>query len=396
MRLEWVRIDDPRFENGYVDVEFGGLTAVWGPNDAGKSTLLRAVHDALARETGRALDADPDSAATLSTIALSLTRPEADLLASFATDDLAERGRAEINVLNDWVQVTLHGEGWAQREAREHLHTRKMLRPWLDLCLAATDLAPATQEQIATHIERHRVVMLTPASAGGWHGGWAVRSDAEFLESANGSLEPWVHFLSAFIGPAVGSDGFPAPVAAPLEWTDLTSRLLARCGEAGEAFHYNVNGRTRWPVADGGLAADTEWDTADGYASRFLALALAAATRRAPPFVSGEYQLGSEGLGPADEAARLTVSRPGGLPFPVDRLAEGFQLWLQLAVQDTVEVIDTAADAFSRFEGVRPRSRSLCQILPTRWSKRTQERTRSIRGCPRWATSRGSGRPLAE
>src|SRR4051794_14772314 len=72
MRLLSTRLTDERFAGGTAELEFSQLTALWGPNDAGKTTLLFRVHDVLAWLTGRR----PTSYGTQSRSAVSSSNSE--------------------------------------------------------------------------------------------------------------------------------------------------------------------------------------------------------------------------------------------------------------------------------------------------------------------------------
>src|SRR3954469_10065438 len=54
VRLLSMRLRDERFAEGNAVLDFANLSALWGPNDAGKTTVLLCVHDVLGWLTGRA------------------------------------------------------------------------------------------------------------------------------------------------------------------------------------------------------------------------------------------------------------------------------------------------------------------------------------------------------
>jgi hypothetical protein len=93
---------------------------VWGLKDAGKSTLLRLIHDTLAWLTGRASPLDPGMPLCVSAAAIELTRAEADEFAAFIADDIYGRYEGvELPVMGESVIVSFRGPEPERRAARE-------------------------------------------------------------------------------------------------------------------------------------------------------------------------------------------------------------------------------------------------------------------------------------
>ncbi len=233
MRLRSLELVDELFAGGRVELEFGGVTALWGPNDAGKTTLLVRVHDALAWVTGRAPELLPDALA-IGAVVLELSPSEADRIAAVAVEDFAVSDRP-LWIFNGTAQIALSTPDAAHRAVREDRTTGRLYEPWIRLCASLPNIDAVARARLTEALLKHRALLLraTGAEEPSWRAYWAVpRALLEELEIQAPDSEAWVGVIQATDRPVVGA-ALPTPIAAPGEWTRLATWFVTSAVRLG-------------------------------------------------------------------------------------------------------------------------------------------------------------------
>ena len=333
--LRWLELQSVHLtgdDDGFAQMHFGDVTALWGKNDAGKSTVLRSVDDALGwfsrdRPAG---DADLSDGLTTRRMALAVEPWQAERLAEMARSDLeASDGGARVQVLGRAVEVRLDDdtrEAWAVRNARE------IFPAWLTLFMSQAGLEPAVCKELLRQAVESPTLILLGRGDRQWQAWFAVRGPLPADPSA------WVPIAPAAWYP-VGNEIFPVAIRAPADWRELAELFLARSQQ----------------MADAMLAVPGEWLQDAQVDSAMLAAQCRSvleelANLRLPSFISSRYRLSFSIC--EDETPALWARRTdGGDPFPATRLAQGFHLWVQLALRDTSERARGLAEGFRRSTG---------------------------------------------
>ena len=93
--------------------------------------------------------------------------------------------------------------------------------------------------------------------------------------------------------------------------------------------------------------------TPEAAAAEAVAALLSYAERRMPRFVTDHYKVSATYKANGDVA--LFGTRGDGRPFPIARLAQGFHLWVQLALVAVADMADRCAREFPRFDDFQDR-----------------------------------------
>src|SRR3954452_13664066 len=158
MRLLSMHLGDERFAGGTAQLEFSQLTALWGPNDAGKTTLLFRVHDVLAWLTGRRPNLVRD-AIQVGGLVVELGAGEADRFALEAARDLDERSPRSLRVGDGEVSVSMALPS-AARDALDRVLREggRALGPWLEFCLSHVTLEEQHRRTLREAVLRRPVL----------------------------------------------------------------------------------------------------------------------------------------------------------------------------------------------------------------------------------------------
>lgn len=337
MRVTNVEIEGGRFA-GRQTLRLGQVTALWGVNDAGKSTTLATLALLLGGDDARAgevcgvlLEADAD---------------EADELATRAINGVLEDG-ARFEVAGREAELT--AEDFAGFDPEESGEAGMALRTWLDASLQAMGASDNEERwRLAEALADARKLCLVldeeDAYVGAtWRAWWGLGLGA--VEAELGSLLRCLGVARSLpdgeSGPAVvpaaidtvESTDWPNPVIVPISWSTIEREL----GNVGRA------------LAELALAQaeDERLDhLADDEATERVLDCLASyAETRMPEFVRRSYRFSATSR---TGEPRVLVSRRDDedATFPVASLAEGYHLWVQLAL---VQVIDVARRCVDRY-----------------------------------------------
>jgi hypothetical protein len=157
-------------------LDFASLSALWGPNDAGKTTVLLRMHDVLAWLTGRAPNLVEDAVA-VADIVVELTPREAERFAVEAARDLDERSPQPLYVGDRVASVSMAQPSRERDAVVRALRTGEpALLPWIDLCLAYTALEDGQRHALSEALSQRHVLRLAADGAGQrtWTAQWAV------------------------------------------------------------------------------------------------------------------------------------------------------------------------------------------------------------------------------
>jgi hypothetical protein len=338
MRIVGVDLGGEPFA-GAQGLDLARITTMWGANDAGKSTTLRAT----ARSFGRSLH---ESRPCLG-IRVQMDPDLGGELAARAFEQLAIDGSYAF-VLGD-RQVLLscvEADAGLLTAARDAAEERDALEEWLALCLDAAGLTlEHARGQVARSLADALLLVLVPAGqyldgTPGWELWWGLTDgkeadDVDALLSEFGVDQVNRHMGTRILVPAalepLGSTVLPIPVGAPLQWAELEQRLEGAS-------------RALADVADAWLAATWETRLVDvrTAAERVLTAIITSVGQHLPPFIASRYALAASV--DDDGHSRLQVSRRAdGMTFPIAVLAEGFHLWVQVAVLASTDAAERCA-----------------------------------------------------
>lgn len=411
MRLVSVGIEGGDFE-GRQTLRLEPVSALWGLNDAGKSTTLEAVGSLLSgaaerdiRITSVEINADDDEADELARRAagdLGLDESYAFLIDSrwerLALDDVdrrivdvVERAQGSGSALMAWLGLALGvlgscdeaactrlaeaaasdsrlvlvpGGGKTTDEAAyadDPIPESSYVRPGLD---HGVDMGPGGEgpdpELLAAAPApedlEDRPEKEDPHGDVAWELWWTlpdgVDQDADLSRivhtfqfsrrdwPSSGPL-PLVPAASAPIGRAV----LPAPIHVPLDWREVEVRLGDACLRLGKQAVRRADDEG-W----GRRAANKEAVriTADVAAARAIEALVSHAEKRMPRFITDQYKVSANYTENGDAA--LYATRRGGSQFPIVRLAQGFHLWVQLALVAVVDLASRCALEFPHIE----------------------------------------------
>jgi hypothetical protein len=339
MRVTSVEIEGGRFA-GRQTLRLGEVTALWGVNDAGKSTTLATLAlllgggDAHAgRVCGILLEADAD---------------EAEELASRSVDALTEEGELRFEL--DGGQLNITAEDCSTFDREESGDTGAALRTWLDASLRAIGAADNEERRrLGEALSDARALYLVreeedayeeDAHAGvAWRAWWGLGLGAveEDLRPLFRHLAPpWGSDSALAVVPAaidaVWSTDWPDPVLVPVGWSTI-ERQLGNVGRALAELALAQAEEERLPH----LAADEATE-------RVLDSLASHAETHMPEFVRQSYRFSAT----SHTEPQVLVSRreDDETAFPVASLAEGYHLWVQLAL---VQVIDVAQRCVDRY-----------------------------------------------
>lgn len=304
-------------------VQLGRITALWGVNDAGKSTTLNALSTLLGDGNAQR--------ARISAISLEVDEEEADELAVRAIDELVEGGNVQLE--QSW------GDAFSKLgDLPDDLATEvagaegsgDALRVWVRVALHASgvDLKPASDGFVDAIIAQRRLCLIGDAAGAEWTIWWGCESTSlhdipsEALQALaisvpRGTARPVVPVLPAAVA-RVGTTGWPTPVRAPVEWASVEQHIADASTSIVEVALKHAE--------DQGLPYLDPEDAAEGA----MAALASRAEGRMPEFISRNYTLSAK-----RESRGLSVvarRRDGHTAFPIADLAEGFHLWVQLAL----------------------------------------------------------------
>ena len=301
MRLQSVRFDHPRFD-GLQQLNLGPVTALWGANDSGKSTTLRAL--------SAVLDADPDGIMASVELRGTIPGPIAEELAMRVIDGVLRGEPVSLLDGTELYEDELSGAARADLEgARDNgaaLSVLSSVFSGLDRgsdALGFPGLLPADAGvpitcALARDQDQHSA-------------GWQVWA------SLSGSGQQQVAVpLTLSPDPELSA---PIPVAAPLAWEAIERRLDAVASELAAHAQAPFE-RALEDVPD---AADIRRRLSNYVGGR--------ADRDLPDFVGLRYQLRVD-VGPGGQVHLQARRIADEATFEVRDLAEGLKPWLQLAV----------------------------------------------------------------
>lgn len=301
MRLQSVRFDHPRFD-GPQELNLGPVTALWGANDSGKSTTLRAL--------SAVLDADPDG--TMASVELrgAIATSVAEELATRVIDGVLSGDPVSLLDGTELYEDELSDVARADLEsARDNGAALSVLAAVFSTLDRGSD-APGFAGPLPPDAGVPIVCALVRDQDQGTTG-WQVWASVDGSDK-----QPIAVPLMLSPDPELHA---PIPVDVPLSWEAIERRLDSVAG---------------------GLAAQTQATSeraledapdAGGIRQRLGEYVGRRAGRDLPEFVRLRYQLRID-VRSAGEV-RLEARRVAdAATFDVRDLAEGFKPWLQLAV----------------------------------------------------------------
>lgn len=308
--LRWIEIGGQHFDGdeGFAQLILADITILWGKNDAGKSTTLRAVDDILALRTAGRSAADIDSNVSYRRAAVAMTPEQAEQLAEKAWGDCKDlRGIAEYAVGEQQVAIELDRlyDDVGQRLAGS------VLQPWIEFFTEPVD--PRRREDIRRAALSEPTLLLTSPDDDTWCAWFAVPG------STAKSRMAWVPVAPA-AAERVRDELLPISVRAPIAWPHLRALLADAASEMGAAMATYPDYWIQADLPDAALR------------TRILHLLGSLLRTRLPGFVTDRYDIQ---LSTAGEEVAVAAVRHGTVdPFPVERLAQGLHLWVQLALSD--------------------------------------------------------------
>lgn len=339
MRLRWLHLLDDRFEGGRLSVQFGDVTAFWGPNDAGKSTVLTTIASALWHTKNDGLRPEDG----VLDVAVELTATEAEALAEAHATDFADRGNHGTWDFGPHMgRLDGRAETRPARRFREARGTGTVREAWIALGLEGSSLSQETHMQIAEWARDRAVLRLNAHEDGTFVAWWAVPGYVA------GTSEPWQPIAPASVVPLTAVS-LPTPVLAPLDWESLNRSVAEVADLVVAAAEYD----------DGAWFPDEDSSSEHLFAG-VLRLLGPAATRRAPAFAQRDYALRVQGV---STDIRILIHRSDGLEFEPGSLAQGLQLWYALALDDVLGAFRAVADALVRIRDEDPGNEALIVLI---------------------------------
>lgn len=297
LELSGDRLDGPQ------RLILGPATVLWGVNDAGKSTTLRAV---------AAMERRGSDGIATHALHREITDEVAGELAARAVEEWLEDGIVVADRDGTTFELDVDVADPALVElAEEAAENRDALRPWLTLwaTYAPPDAIAGRRAALVDAAAREPRVVLWPGFAADgtevWHGWWTAPDGGSTVAVAPVSVDP------------LPSDVLPLTVTAPLDWHEVLSRL-------GEAIDDLVELVGRWR-----FQGDVELPSRENLLTRLVEALVGRANDQLPRFIAAGYMIAGR---VEDGAPQLGAVRVDGMRFPAESLAQGFHLWLQLAV----------------------------------------------------------------
>lgn len=290
-------------------LRFGGVTVLWGANDAGKSTTLRAL--------GELFKADAEKG--LLAICVEVEDETAHELAARSIEGaLGSESRFQVQLDGEALMVEALDERLL--DAAHAALDDDPLSAWIALCLVSAGVDRRRAEPLASTAAKARTIILLPSQEAGADNGWTP-----WWAESRGVDEPARPLVPAALEPALLS--LPLAVSAPLSWSYVERVLAEACSSLGTYAVNSIEERDESPHVDALTGS-----------ARVLDALTRRAQERMPDFVAARYTLSAQ----SGEGAACTlraIRRADGLHFPVAALAQGFHLWVQLAV---VTLVDAA------------------------------------------------------
>ena len=337
----WLDGHEGPVQRGYLPL--GGLTVVVGANDTGKTRLLRTL--------GECLDNQVAAAGVTRMLLAEPSDEEATQVLDAAASEAAESAKTLGRLTGGTVDID--SEARSARAAFSPMDHPSAL-------LLGFEAAPNLQWTIYA-----KPLAGTECDPTGC-------PDASVVSSLAGDARFSVVTQSPLL---------PRPINVPCSTPALTAEVSAVV--VGMAAHLRwaatwsdhvlgINADESWDLFEGtgpmleralAVPSDSEWfefDEDDGHATvspqviRVCVALSEIASARLPSFLSDRYQVAVRPVAMRDalNGGRMTVGLTDreGRTYPSDRVSDGLQLWIQLAVFEALDVVRAAeADLFLAF-----------------------------------------------
>ncbi len=345
-QASWVPLDD--------------LTVVVGANDAGKSTTLSIVHNALALVHGMAEASTWDVGAGLFDVTLDLGTEVLDALLLRTCQAVAEEG-ATIRFSLGAREVVLDPHAGPPEGRAIFNFVPQADDPratWLGFVRVQAGLAERRWDPLFETLRGSSIVELGPVARDGadevtaWQAGWClpaatrltpeVQALAEELGIDLTSLPDAPHGVVPATATHLDDTGIPQAFWVPRETEELGDAM----GQAASILA--AGARQGYDKAEElGVEPPLEGPSPDVLGDRAIEALTALARAQLPEFVADRYGVFARRSTPENYVLEVT-SRVSGRSFALKDLAQGYRLWVQLALFDALSVAQDAAIALAR------------------------------------------------
>ncbi len=343
-----------------VRLPFDDVTAILGTNDAGKTTSLIAIHEALAMLQGQPRATARFVPVGVAGVTLELSRADFSELLSRACEAVAEGIPCRFQMGD--LDVAMRGGSALLRNFDRHVDNGR--EEWVRFVRAHAGLGAARWDSIFLLLQESSVLGLEGASdSRGWSAWWclppadqldasviALLRDLNVLDDE--PLPPGPLPLIPAHPDDFGHRGLPHPLWVPQPddaishgFGDSTESLRVAVLHAASGFGDVANEQVwkRNALAET-LPAKPE------LTGRLAMVITAMARRLLPSFISAHYGLFAR-VGDDGDEAPLGIdvaARRSGRQFGLEDLAEGYRLWTQLALLEAFSLAERSADAVRR------------------------------------------------
>lgn len=348
---------------GYTWLPLDDVTALVGANDAGKTTLLAVIHDALAM-----LQGSPRVATRPLNVGLADLNVE---LEPRAMTELVTRGCEELAEGTVHHRFELAGEEIVLDSEARLSNGRRIWNSFdrsddgrdtlLQLIRTQAQLNGKRWDPVFSVLRSSNTVELRPVRSPGadglnaWAVGWCVPPVSQLAPEVIALIEELgVNIHEGFDAPVplvpahprcIGDENLPLPIWAPLRghlFPSTYPRVMRELLEGLVDCAQQARDDEREGVPT--LPAPTV------LMERVLRTLAAMVRAQMPPFVGERYGIFARRTELDDDAVWTleATSRRSGRSFPLEHLAQGYMLWVQLTLLDALTTAETATGALTR------------------------------------------------
>ena len=369
MRILGLDLDRGR-QTAATWLPLGEVTVIAGANDAGKTTMLNAVHDALALAHGKAVATSRDLGMVAPSLVLEVDGDVLSRVMERGCEAVAEGTSRRRFLL---AGRTVHLDAALALPSSRILNAEPGRSTWVAFARSQAELDHSRWDPVFAALERSDIVELVPAFApqdemsedlrrwrgeqsdrgeAGW--GWEARLCVpveaarespmrelvlELLPQADLGSDRPVAVIPAHPG-VLSGDALPVPHWLPYD-DELVDAMLQRvCRAVSSAL-----GAAAEQAREAELATPTDWPAAELVFGRIVHGVVSIAQQELTPMVSERYTIGAteEAGGWNLHARSVRTARE----FPLAHLAQGYRLWAQLALLNACDISALAAEALA-------------------------------------------------